>query len=51
MWIDAAEPDRIRLLRVPEALQVVTDGELDKAALIEALVSSDSADQHHRAIR
>lgn len=51
MWIDAAEPDRIRLLRVPEALQVVTDGEPDKAALIDALVSSDSADQHHRAIR
>jgi hypothetical protein len=51
VWLDAARPDSIRLLRVPEALEAVTDDEPDIAALIEALIRPASADQHQRAIR
>ncbi len=51
IWIDASAPERIRLLRVPEALQAVMDEEPDIAALIEALLNPPSADQHERAIR
>lgn len=51
LWIDAATPGRVRLLVVPEALQIDALAEPDVAGLIESLVAPDSSDQHARAIR
>lgn len=51
LWIDAATPGRVRLLVVPEALQIDALAEPDVAGLIESLVVPDSSDQHARAIR
>ena len=51
LWIDAATPGRVRLLLVPEALQINALTEPDIAGLIETLIAPDSSDQHARAIR
>ena len=51
LWIDAATPGRVRLLLVPEALQINALAEPDIAGLIETLIAPDSSDQHARAIR
>lgn len=51
LWIDASAPDRVRLLRTPEALQVCEGGNADIPAFIASLISPPSADEHERAIR
>ena len=53
IWIDAREPDRLKLLRTPESILADSPDHSDDdvAALIESTINPPAADQDERAIR
>lgn len=51
IWINASDPEQVRLLRAPESLLVADRTDADVASLIENIVNPPGANRHESAIR